>query len=446
MLSHKESIFLTGGYEMADCVDYFNIYVIGSVQMLTGFYFLVRFLQKKVKLYFYVLFVVICIVNIKVIPDGNITEFFVYIILLTISGIFVCHSDWRTVLLYALLTVVIMQLSYGIVNSLLSILYKRMIFFNQNIIGIIFMLLGNMALLVSVFCYHMVYRYFLYYETIKKQYILMILTPILMIFFMSEYISSIIYGNIIVTNDSEIVVYTNHYQLFIIQLLGMVSLFCIMFAYKKLLQNFRLSTELSLLEQEEHSLNQYVEEAKTRYEKTKSFRHDIKNHITVIKELLRNGKAEQALNYIGDMEDITEELSFFCSTNNPVTDILIGNKLGIARSIGIEVSCSIIFPYPCTICDIDLCIILSNALDNAVNACKNIGGSKKKYICVRGHIQGDFILLEFENSFDGKDLIREGTGLSNIKMITEKYHGAMSIKTHDTTFILSVLLIIPQHL
>lgn len=430
---------------MVDYVNFFNIYVIGSVQMLTGFHFLARFLQKKVKLYFYVVFEIICIINIKFIPSGNITEFFVYIILLAISGILICRTDWKTVILYSSLIVEIMQLSYGLVNSILSVLYHRLFFINQNI-GTIFMILGNMALLVSVFCYHMVLRYFLYSETIKKQYILMILTPILMMFFMSEYISSVIYGNIIVTDDSSITRYTNHYQMFIIQLLGMISLFCILFAYKRLLQNFRLSTELSLLKQEEHSLNQYVAEAKTRYEKTKSFRHDIKNHITLVKELLQNGKSEQALNYISDMEGITEELSFFCSTNNPVTDILIGNKLGAAKIMGIDVSCSLILPYPCSIRDIDLCIILSNALDNAVHACNKSDESAEKYIYVRGNIQGDFVLLEIENSFNGRDLVKGGTGLSNIKMITEKYHGAMNIKTENKIFILSVLLIIPQHL
>ena len=106
----------------------------------------------------------------------------------------------------------------------------------------------------------------------------------------------------------DITIYSKHYQMLVIQLLGMASLFCVLFAYKKLLQNFRLSTELSLLEQKEHSLVQYVEEAKTHYEKTKSFRHDIRNHIAVIKKLLQNGKPEQALNYIGDMEDMAGEL------------------------------------------------------------------------------------------------------------------------------------------
>ena len=94
----------------------------------------------------------------------------------------------------------------------------------------------------------------------------MILIPILMIFFMSEYISSILYGNIAVRNAGGSAISVNHYQILMIQLFGMASLFCILFAYKKLLQNFHLSTELSLLEQEEHSLNRYVEEARARYE------------------------------------------------------------------------------------------------------------------------------------------------------------------------------------
>ena len=187
-----------------------------------------------------------------------------------------------------------------------------------------------------------------------------------------------------------------------------------------------------------------MEEAKARYEKTKSFRHDVKNHIMVVKDLLQNEKLEQALNYIGDMESMTEELSFPCSTNNPVVDILVGNKLGTAKNMGIDVCCSLRLPYPCLVRDIDFCIILSNALDNAIHACKNMHGTAEKYIRMTGRIQGDFVLLEIENSFQGNGLLRKGTGLSNVKAIAEKYHGAMSIKTQDTSFNLSILLIISQ--
>lgn len=424
---------------MASYMDFFNVYIMGNAQALTGFYFLVRFLQKKVRIYFYILFALFWTVFTKSIPTDRIEEFLLYILLLVISGIFICHADWKSVILYSALAVGIMQLSYGIVNSLLSILYPVLLPFHQKIAGIVFMLAGHItALLLAVVCYYVIYRCFSYDETVKKQYVIMILTPVLLIFFMGEYVNSIIYSNVI--NDSEIIMCANHYQMLAIQLLGMASLFCIMFAYKKLLQNFHLSTELSLLEQEEHSLNRYVEEAKTRYDKTKSFRHDVKNHIMIVKDLLQNGKLEQALTYIGDMENMTEELSFPCNTNNPVVDILVGNKLGMAKNKGIDVCCSLRLPYPCFVRDIDFCVILSNALDNAIHACENIYGIAEKYIRVAGRIQGDFVLLEIENSFHGNGRIKNGTGLSNIKTVAEKYHGAVNIKTQDTSFNLSVLL------
>ena len=102
-------------------------------------------------------------------------------------------------------------------------------------------------------------------------------------------------------------------------------------------------------------------------------------------------------------------------------------------------------PYPCLVRDIDFCIILSNALDNAIYACKQMKDDVEKYINVAGRMKGDFLLLEVENSFQGSTSFTRGIGLSNIKAVAEKYHGAMHIKTQSTTFYLNVLLIIPQH-
>ncbi len=429
---------------MVDYMDFFNCYVMGIVQMLTGFYYFTRFLQKRVKFYIWLLFLISGIVVISFIPGGSILEFLVYFLLLVVSGVFIYHADWKAVLLYAALTVEIMQFSFGIVNSLSSILYPHVFAVHPIVVSFIFMIFGNVALLLAVFCYGMVCRYFLCQENLNKQYVLLILIPILMIFFMGEYISSIIYGSC-VTDSGGMAVYTNHYQMLMIQILGMASLFCMMFAYKKLLENVRLNTELSLLEQEEHLLDRYVEEVKVRYDKTKSFRHDIRNHMTVIKELLQIGKSEKALDYMKDMGDMAEELSFPCSTNNPVADILIGNKLGLAESMGINVSCSLFLPHPCPVRDIDFGIILSNALDNAIQACKNLEDGTEKYIFVTGRVQGDLIFLEIENSYRGNGKFRRGTGLSNIRAVTEKYHGALSTKIQGTSFVISVLLIIPQH-
>lgn len=442
---------------MTDFFDFFNMYVMGGAQALTGFLFFNRFLKQKVSCRHYVLFGLLWLAVMIVLPGGRMTELLIYGLLLSVGGIFMLAGNeskprrfisvgsWRTllaVLLYAALTVEIMQLCYGIVNSLLSMIYPLMSSFDQKAVGICFMVLGNMALVPAVLMFRVACRYFSWYETVGKQYALLVFIPILMIFFIEEYMNSVMCGVDFTEGGGSVSAY--RWPMLVIRLFGLASLFCIMSAYKRLLENFRLSREVSLLEQEEQFLNRYVEEAKARYDESRSFRHDIKNHITVLRELLQKGKTEQAVSYINDMGELAEGLSFPCSTNHPVVDILMGNKLGIAENLGIRVSCQLTLPYPCPVRDIDFCVILSNALDNGIRACREMEDEENKYIRVTGRIQGDLILMEIENSFSGRAMLREGTGLANIKAAAGKYHGAVSIKTEGRVFLLSVLLIIPQ--
>ncbi len=448
---------------MAEYLDFFNIYILGVMETFFQLYFLAKILKKKMWTPFYFLFAVGAVITNEFIPSGTIIGFVVFVLLISICGAFACHANFKDSILYATLTTEIMMLCSGIVNSLMSLQYPWLPAFFHEAGNIAVMLICEAASsLLSVFCYCIVYRYFsrddLYPvdalcpadapdTAMGMQQMFLIFVPILMIFIMSNYIKAIEYDfqfEILVDKGPAEHLFS-HGQMLAMYFLGLASLFCILFSYKKLQQNFRLSTELSLLEQQEHSLNQYVEEAKARYDRTKSFRHDIRNHIAVVKKLLQGGKLEEAVSYIEDMDDMAEKMSFPCSTNNPVVDILVGNKLGIAKSMGIDVDCSLLLPYPCSLRDIDICIVLSNALDNAIRAVKSLGTATEKYICVSGRLQGDFLMMEIENSFRGNGAFKKGTGLSNINAVAEKYGGAMSIETQENVFVLHVLLIIPQH-
>ncbi len=259
---------------------------------------------------------------------------------------------------YAVVTIEIMNLCYGISQSLSCVLSP--IFFTENpeLVSFMFMTVGNiLAIIAAVFCYKLVYRCLVYDKAVGDKYILMILAPALLILLVGVYISLNIYGDTITIEADGKLLNVNPYQMLLIEIVGIISLFCILYAYQKLIKSFQVSREIALLEQEAHSLSQYVEEAKIRYENTKSFRHDVKNHITIVKELIRNENIEAALQYMGDMEHLAAEMSFPVNTNNPVLDILIGNKFGIAKSNRIEVQCSLILPYSCGINDIDFCII-----------------------------------------------------------------------------------------
>ncbi len=442
---------------MAEYLDFFNIYIMGVVETSFQIYFLAKILKKKIWSPIYFLFTAGAVIINEFIPSGTIIGFVVFVLLISICGAFACHANFKASLLYATLTTEIMLFCSGIVNSLMSLSYPWMPAFFHETGNIAAMLICETAsFLLSGFCYYIVYRYFsrddLYPvdapdTTMGMQQMFLIFVPILMIFIMGNYINAIEYDFQfeILADKGPAGHFFSHGQMLFMYFLGLASLFCILFSYKKLQQIFRLSTEISLLEQQEHSLNQYVEEAKTRYDETKSFRHDIRNHIAVVKKLLQGGKLEEAVSYIEDMDDMAEKMSFPCSTNNPVVDILVGNKLGIAKSMGIDVDCSLLLPYPCSLRDIDICIVLSNALDNAIQAVKNLGAGTEKYIRVSGRIQGDFLMMEIENSFHGKGAFKKGTGLSNVKKVAEKYGGAMSIEIQENVFALHVLLIISQH-
>lgn len=371
-------------------------------------------------------------------------------ILLLCMGVCFYGTNWRIMILYAVITVEIMQLCYGVFNSVSGIvypyLYSHFYRLYPDTIGIYLMLVsGLFTFTAAFFCYYLIYRYFTYTDTERNQPILMILTPLLMIFLLSEYIGHTVYGNTVVLDSSGRMPYINNLQMLVLQIFSILSLFCILYAYKRTIDSFRVSEKLRSLEQEQRYQNQYISEAKTRYDRTQSFRHDVKNHLSVVHGCLEKGNVTEAKKYLEDMETLTNQLSFPCCTGNPVLDILIGNKLGIAKNYGIAVSCFLKLPCPCLIPDIDFCIILSNALDNAIHACETAAGDEEKYIRISGRRQGDILLLEIENSCHSQPDIRPGTGLSNIKSVCERYNGAMNISCQDQGLCLSVMLIIPQH-
>ena len=268
-----------GAGKMAEYLDFFNVYVMGVIEMAFQLYFLGKILKKKISLPFYFLFAVCAVIVCDFVPTSTITGFAALVFLLTACGILVCHADVKSSILYAALAVEIMLLCYGIVKSILALLRPWMPVVFHDMDGIAVMLVSEAAsLALSGFCYYVVYRYFSCYSAAEMQQMFLVIIPILMIFIMSEYINTVEFEcqfEVLAEGGPSGDLFS-HWHLLVIHLLGLLSLFCILFSYKKLQQNFRLNTKISLLEQEEHTLNQYVEETKTRYDRTKSFRHDIR--------------------------------------------------------------------------------------------------------------------------------------------------------------------------
>ena len=334
--------------------------------------------------------------------------------------------------LAAVLAFYIPQLSFGIINSVEAALFPR--FIGSPLLYLLLIMAQALFFGLCIFCYRTVLKLLAWTEDSQTPYVGLLLFPGLFFFAAELYILQTSYSFFAPTISLEEI--GRHSTLLLLQVMGLAALLCTLYAYRQLCRGFQAQAELQSLTQAAHEQKVYIAEAQARYEQTKSFRHDIKNHLSVLDGLLRSGKLEEGREYLKKLETVSESLSFPHQTGNPVVDILLGEKLGLAKEIAAEVS--LVLPKPCGIDDFDLCVLFANALDNAIAACRANDGAKA--IRISGKQQGDFYMLTFENTCLDGPLPPAGTGLSNIKAVAEKYHGALLTEKNGRQYVLSVLL------
>jgi hypothetical protein len=334
--------------------------------------------------------------------------------------------------LAAVLAFYVSQLSFGIINSVEAALFPR--FIGSPLLYLLLLAAQVLFFALCAGCYYAVLKFLAWTEDSQTPYIGLLLFPGLFFFASELYILETAYSFFApIVSLKEV---GKHSTLLLLQVMGLAALLCTLYAYRQLCQGFQAQAELQSLTQAAHTQKVYITEAQARYEQTKSFRHDIKNHLSVLDGLLRSGKLEESREYLKRLEAVSEALSFPYQTGNPVVDILLGEKLGLAKEIAAEVS--LVLPKPCGIDDFDLCVLFANALDNAIAACRAIDGTKA--IRISGKQQGDFYMLTFENTCPDGPLPPAGTGVSNIQAVAEKYHGALMAEKNERQYCLSVLL------
>lgn len=157
-------------------------------------------------------------------------------------------------------------------------------------------------------------------------------------------------------------------QVFGITFFSVLFLFGILFFNKRLTDYIEKEKQYFLLQgQLEH-----MKEIQTRYNETKSLRHDFKNHILVLSGLLKNEKNQEAEKYIENLEVTVNQLNIPIFTGSIVLDVLLKEKLFIAKQRNISITCDVIIPPHFFMNEVDLNIFFSNALDNAISACEYV--------------------------------------------------------------------------
>ena len=204
-----------------------------------------------------------------------------------------------------------------------------------------------------------------------------------------------------------------------------------------------------LVEQESQFYYHQCQLMKESAEDVKDFRHDLNNHMMMLSELLDHGKTDEAQDYIHSLTKQTKELTFlFSQSGNIVIDSIINYKLrNISTACDIEVDTIVPTELPVEI--VDLSMILTNLLDNALRALAQIEKGKlvvithyKKgilYIIVRNSYNGD---VRYENGeiITTKRDGDHGRGLKLVEKAIDKYDGLLKIDHTDDLFSVEALL------
>lgn len=183
------------------------------------------------------------------------------------------------------------------------------------------------------------------------------------------------------------------------------------------------------------------------------WRHDFHNYLEVLQIHLEKQDYEQLKKYIGETkQDFQYALSLYATGNSSV-DAIIASKLLIANSHKIDVRISI-NPIPSLpVSETQMCVLLGNLLDNAIEACLKIGDSKKRYVNIHIGSKKGMLVVKIENSANGnyndhftssKPTGDHGYGLARAKQIVGSAGGTFRIEHSEDEF--AVVLLFPLHI
>ena len=182
-----------------------------------------------------------------------------------------------------------------------------------------------------------------------------------------------------------------------------------------------------------------------------AIKHDITNHMTSIRELLAELQYDEATKYLNEYIAQTSPVLKRSITGKPSVDVLISGKIAIAESAGIMFEIKSDKLLEVRISPFHLNIILSNAIDNAIEACRKLPGGADRYISLGMKTESDNLCIRIINSSlptkiaagglpatSKDDSLHHGYGLSAIKRVVEHYDGAILCAYDNGEFTLYV--------
>lgn len=213
----------------------------------------------------------------------------------------------------------------------------------------------------------------------------------------------------------------------------------------------RIDRRLAAYQQE--LIETHYREVENMYRQIRGWRHDYRNHIQMMKVLAANGDMDALKAYLDELDTDLNTVDTVVKTGNPMADAILNSKISLARSRNIPTQVDAHIPVKLKMSELDLCCIIGNLFDNAMEASMALP-EEKRMIRVYMDMKGTQLYISFTNFTAAKKLSKvgkgfktskgegHGFGLVRIDDIVSRYDGYLSRNSEDGAFTTEIL--IPQ--
>lgn len=195
----------------------------------------------------------------------------------------------------------------------------------------------------------------------------------------------------------------------------------------------------------------HYREVETMYRQMRGWRHDYRNHIQTLKAYAAAGDLAAVRDYLDKLDADLKRIDPVLKTGNPMADAILNSKISLAKSKGIAVFADVFIPVALRISELDLCVIIGNLFDNAIEASLALPQEERR-IRIYMDMKQSQLYLSFTNFTAAKKLAKinglypttkddsHGFGLSQIDRVVERLGGYISRNSEDGAFTAEILL------
>lgn len=201
-------------------------------------------------------------------------------------------------------------------------------------------------------------------------------------------------------------------------------------------------------------ITKHCDEVQNIYTQMRGWRHDYHNHIQTMKAHLALDRTKELGEYLNMLETDLGSVDHILKTGNVMIDAILNSKLSLARARQIKINAKASVPERLSVSEVDLCVLIGNLLDNAMEACRGDDSHDREEPFIRiylGTLKGQ-LYIYVSNSVYGeirktgktyastKGMPGHGFGLARIDKITDRYGGYVNRQNEEGVFAVEIML------